>query len=119
MNEFILFLTKVYSCIVSISFYKSVMFQKRLPSGLVNEIVNVYGVPTWISCIKAQDMQNDKYVLVIPGNPGPIGFYESFIESLYKTSDCSLTIYGISHAGLFFVELSIHISLPLQHIFIH
>ena len=76
------------------------MFQKKLPSGLVNDVVNVYGVPTWISCIKAEKRQTHKFVLVIPGNPGPIGFYETFIESLYKTSDRALTIYGISHAGL-------------------
>ena len=79
------------------------MFQKRLPSGLVNEIVNIYGVPTWISCIKPKETQSKIFVLVIPGNPGPIGFYESFIESLYLTSDCSLTVYGISHAGLQYI----------------
>ena len=76
------------------------MFQRKLPSGLVNEIVNVYGVPTWISRITGKEMHSDKFVLIVPGNPGPIGFYQSFIESLFKASNCSLTIYGISHAGL-------------------
>lgn len=76
------------------------MFRKIQPSGLVNDVVNVYGAPTWISYIKAKEMHTQKIVVVIPGNPGPIGFYEKFIESLYKTSNSSLTIYGISHAGL-------------------
>jgi len=91
------------------------MFQKRLPSGLVNEIVNVYGVPTWISCIKPKETQSKIFVLVIPGNPGPIGFYESFIESLFLTSDCSLTIYGISHAGHHFIPCECNIETSEDH----
>lgn len=77
------------------------MFRKKHASGLVNEIVNVKGVPTWISYMKADETKTRKIVLVIPGNPGPIGFYETFIESLYKASSGSFTIYGISHAGTY------------------
>ena len=77
------------------------MFRKNSPSGLVNKIINVYGIPTWISHIPAEKVQGNAVVIVIPGNPGPIGFYETFIESLYESSERTIPIYGISHAGKF------------------
>jgi len=38
-------------------------------------------------------------IIVIPGNPGLIEFYRSFIDTLHKKLDQKVTIVGIGHAG--------------------
>ena len=79
------------------------MFNEGSPHGLTNTVIDVLGVPTWVSYLAAEkrrsNQKEDLIVLVIPGNPGPIGFYETFITSLYECSDKNFSIYGISHAG--------------------
>ena len=60
--------------------------------------LNIQGVMTWVSFIlPALKDNSDTVILVIPGNPGAIEFYDRFIEQLYQ--DCGLPIFGISHAG--------------------
>ncbi|XP_070533901.1 lipid droplet-associated hydrolase-like [Ptychodera flava] len=43
--------------------------------------------------------EHDVLVLVIPGNPGVVGFYELFMETLYEASGRQVPVWGISHAG--------------------
>ncbi|XP_077990763.1 lipid droplet-associated hydrolase-like [Glandiceps talaboti] len=42
---------------------------------------------------------HDVLALLIPGNPGVVGFYELFMETLYDASGRSVPIWAISHAG--------------------
>ncbi|XP_053701340.1 lipid droplet-associated hydrolase [Synchiropus splendidus] len=37
--------------------------------------------------------------LVIPGNPGVVGFYKTFMERLYGLFECRHPVWAISHAG--------------------
>lgn len=70
--------------------------------------LNIQGVMTWVSFIlPALKDNSDTVILVIPGNPGAVEFYDRFIEQLYQ--DCGLPIFGISHAGTSF-ECLLHIS---------
>jgi len=49
------------------------------------------------------------HVLVIPGNPGIVGFYKDFVEALYENlgGQASVTAIGhISHAQKVIVQLS-------------
>ncbi|XP_006813019.1 lipid droplet-associated hydrolase-like [Saccoglossus kowalevskii] len=41
----------------------------------------------------------DVLVLLIPGNPGIVGFYEDFMLTLYDASSRRVPVWGISHAG--------------------
>ena len=59
----------------------------------------VNGVPTVISIIKPTQDPIDVCVVIIPGNPGPIGFYDVFISTLFDASGKRILIYGVSHAG--------------------
>ncbi|XP_061552910.1 lipid droplet-associated hydrolase isoform X1 [Phycodurus eques] len=38
-------------------------------------------------------------VLVIPGNPGVVGFYRTFIQTLYAMCGCHHPVWAVSHAG--------------------
>ncbi|XP_077394565.1 lipid droplet-associated hydrolase isoform X1 [Festucalex cinctus] len=38
-------------------------------------------------------------VLVIPGNPGLVGFYRTFIQTLYDLFGCHHPVWAVSHAG--------------------
>ncbi|XP_019739730.1 lipid droplet-associated hydrolase isoform X1 [Hippocampus comes] len=38
-------------------------------------------------------------VLVIPGNPGVVGFYRTFIQTLYALFGCHHPVWAVSHAG--------------------
>ena len=59
----------------------------------------VRDVLTNISYIRPEDEDesNDTVIVVIPGNPGAIGYYDKFIEYLYRFYQ--VPIYGISYAG--------------------
>lgn len=37
--------------------------------------------------------------LVIPGNPGVVGFYRTFTERLYNVFECCHPVWAVSHAG--------------------
>ncbi|KAL5016404.1 hypothetical protein ScPMuIL_005993 [Solemya velum] len=38
-------------------------------------------------------------ILIIPGNPGIIGYYQRFMEVLYRCGDERVPVWGLSHAG--------------------
>ncbi|XP_064652518.1 lipid droplet-associated hydrolase-like [Lineus longissimus] len=63
-----------------------------------SEFAFVCGVPTHV--LKYGQLgDNDTLILVIPGNPGIIGFYELFMDTLNQLSDYSIPVWGVSHAG--------------------
>lgn len=65
----------------------------------VKENVLVGGIPTVVSKILPSNSYSDCAIVVIPGNPGLIEYYDDFISSLFEASGEKLPIYGISHAG--------------------
>lgn len=56
---------------------------------------------TNISYIRPDGNVSDAVIVVIPGNPGAIGFYDKFIEYLFQIYE--IPIYGVSYAGESFV----------------
>ena len=46
---------------------------------------------------------HDTVIVVIPGNPGIIDFYDVYLESLFRASGCKVPVYGVEHAGIFVV----------------
>jgi len=69
-------------------------------NGIQHSALNINNIMTWVSFILPACKDNsDTVILVIPGNPGAIEFYDRFIEHLFDK--CNLPIFGISHAGEF------------------
>uniref|UniRef100_A0A7M5VE20 Lipid droplet-associated hydrolase n=2 Tax=Clytia hemisphaerica TaxID=252671 RepID=A0A7M5VE20_9CNID len=67
-------------------------------NGIQHSALNINDVMTWISFILPDCKDNsDTVIVVIPGNPGAIEFYDRFMENLFQY--CKLPIFGISHAG--------------------
>lgn len=63
------------------------------------KVIPVNGIPTVISILKPRTTQSKVSVVVIPGNPGLVEYYDAFISALFEASGKSLSIFGISHAG--------------------
>ena len=83
--------------------FSSFCSEKRHGS-IQHSALNIQGVMTWVSFIlPALKDKSDTVILVIPGNPGAIEFYDRFIEQLYQ--DCGMPIFGISHAGMYTVAV--------------
>ncbi|KAL3272551.1 hypothetical protein HHI36_014023 [Cryptolaemus montrouzieri] len=64
--------------------------------------VNINNIPTkvvtvgrWIT--EKPEKDEDKIILIIPGNPGVTGFYKKFMQILYEKHQCPVWI--ISHTG--------------------
>ncbi|XP_028968691.1 lipid droplet-associated hydrolase-like [Galendromus occidentalis] len=38
-------------------------------------------------------------VFVVPGNPGPIGFYADFMKEIFAGNEDGIEVWGVSHAG--------------------
>ncbi|EDO46263.1 predicted protein, partial [Nematostella vectensis] len=55
--------------------------------------------PTKISCATPRQDAEKVCVVVIPGNPGSIEFYDIFIATLFSESGGKIPIYGVGHAG--------------------
>lgn len=64
-----------------------------------HEVVLVNGIPTRVSSATPDEETTNVAIVVIPGNPGCIGFYDVFISSLFEAGRRRLPVYGISHAG--------------------
>ena len=64
-----------------------------------HEIVLVNGVPTLVSSATPSEEGSDITVVVIPGNPGCIRFYDVFISTLFEAGKRKFPVYGVSHAG--------------------
>jgi len=65
------------------------------------KVIPVNGIPTVISVLKSQESHPKASVVVIPGNPGLVEYYDAFISALFEASGRSLSIFGISHAGMY------------------
>ncbi|KAK7904473.1 hypothetical protein WMY93_017080 [Mugilogobius chulae] len=61
-------------------------------NGAITEVLK-YG-----SC-KLQQSKHDTLILVIPGNPGVVGFYTTFMQTLYRAFSCRFSVWCVSHAG--------------------
>lgn len=62
-----------------------------------HEIALINGVATRIS--SARSAEENTCIVVIPGNPGGIGFYDIFISTIFQAGKGRFSVYGISHAG--------------------
>ncbi|XP_061698775.1 lipid droplet-associated hydrolase isoform X2 [Syngnathoides biaculeatus] len=60
-----------------------------------------YGAITEVQRCGPLDLHNGQklLVLVIPGNPGVVGFYRTFIQTLYAMFGCHYPVWAVSHAG--------------------
>ncbi|XP_063171167.1 lipid droplet-associated hydrolase [Candoia aspera] len=69
------------------------------------EFTYIYGAPTQIlKCGPWEDLWNDKSAprllfLVIPGNPGLVGFYQTFSKALYRGLNQQYPVWVVSHGG--------------------
>ncbi|XP_074608459.1 lipid droplet-associated hydrolase-like isoform X2 [Acropora palmata] len=70
-----------------------------LACSLVKEVVFVNGLPTVISKILPRCRIHKFVIVVIPGNPGLVEFYDVFVTSLFNSLKGQWPIYAISHAG--------------------
>lgn len=61
-------------------------------SGAVTEVLK-FG-----SC-NLQQSRQDALILVIPGNPGVVGFYATFMQTLHRAFSCRFPVWAVSHAG--------------------
>ena len=61
--------------------------------------VNVNNILTNVAYILPNDYKRneDTVILFIPGNPGIIEFYDSFLEQLFEF--CRIPLFGVSYAG--------------------
>lgn len=67
---------------------------------LIKEVITVNGLPTVLSKILPQKKIHKHVIVVIPGNPGLIEFYDDFITTLFDALQGQLPVFGISHAGM-------------------
>ena len=63
--------------------------------------VVVGGVPTKVITIGSKGLQDapKRLALVIPGNPGLAGYYETFMGSLHEHMGGEVPVWAIGHAG--------------------
>ncbi|XP_074656482.1 lipid droplet-associated hydrolase-like [Tubulanus polymorphus] len=65
-----------------------------------SDFIQLSGIPTHVMKYGKLDLNPDKYlILVIPGNPGIIEYYEHYMEELFTQSNCQIPVWGIAHAG--------------------
>lgn len=69
------------------------------PGKLYKEVITLDGVRTVLSKILPQRKINKHVIVVIPGNPGLIEFYDDFVTSLFDALQGQLPVFGISHTG--------------------
>ncbi|XP_067931709.1 lipid droplet-associated hydrolase-like [Watersipora subatra] len=79
-----------------------------------HEYPNIHGIHTHV--IKCGQIDSTKrLVVVIPGNPGAIGFYEKFMSTLHKES--GWPVWGLSHAGHSVIPKHVGWKAPLSEVF--
>lgn len=61
-------------------------------NGAVTEVLK-YG-----NC-RLQQSRPDALILVIPGNPGVVGFYATFMQTIYRAFNSRFPVWAVSHAG--------------------
>ena len=67
-------------------------------STVKHEIALINGVATRIA--SARSTEENLCIVVIPGNPGGIGFYDIFISTIFQAGKGKYSVYGVSHAGM-------------------
>jgi len=60
-----------------------------------NVSTRIVTIGGWID----QPLQSDKLIIVIPGNPGLIGYYETFMAAIHENLKGKFVIWGIGHGG--------------------
>jgi len=75
------------------------MANKAQDSVVRHDIVLINGVHTKISCAIPEVDNEHVCVVIIPGNPGSIEFYDIFIDVLFNECGKRIPIYGVGHAG--------------------
>jgi len=75
---------------------------------LVKEVVSVNGLPTVVSKILPQNNIQKHVVVLIPGNPGLVEFYDMFITTLFDNLRGQVPVYAISHAGKCKLEVGLN-----------
>ena len=68
-----------------------------------HEIALINGVATRIS--SAMSQSEDVCFVVIPGNPGGIGFYDIFLSRIFQAGKGKYSVYGVSHAGKIYFKI--------------
>eukprot|EP01098_Paradermamoeba_levis_P010447 TRINITY_DN4389_c0_g1_i1.p1 TRINITY_DN4389_c0_g1~~TRINITY_DN4389_c0_g1_i1.p1 ORF type:complete len:322 (-),score=77.59 TRINITY_DN4389_c0_g1_i1:176-1075(-) len=63
------------------------------------QVVSVNDIKTEIYFKRASKPSSKPLIVVVPGNPGVIGFYQTFIDTLYLRLDQQFSIVGVGHAG--------------------
>lgn len=95
---------------------------EEVSAEIERKVIPVNGIPTVISVLQSKEKSPKLSVVVIPGNPGLVEYYDVFITSLYEASGKSLAIYGISHAGIVYFTSEFNYSIngdsSLSHIFV-
>ena len=67
-----------------------------------HEIALINGIATRISStVPREETEVSPCMVIIPGNPGDIGFYDIFISALFQAGKEKFPVYGVSHAGEF------------------
>ena len=66
---------------------------------LIKEVVSVNGLPTVVSKILPESNIHEHVIVLIPGNPGLVEFYDVFITTLFDALNGRYPVYAISHAG--------------------
>ena len=62
----------------------------------------VGGVPTKVITLGGKGLQDappKRLVLIIPGNPGLAGYYETFMGSLHGRMGGEVPVWAVGHAG--------------------
>ncbi|XP_078585174.1 lipid droplet-associated hydrolase-like [Branchiostoma floridae x Branchiostoma japonicum] len=66
-----------------------------------SEFPSVDGTPTHVlKCGDFPPDQDNKLLyLIIPGNPGVVGYYDKFMRELYRAHGGRIPVWGVAHAG--------------------
>lgn len=72
---------------------------------LVKEVLTVNGLPTVVSKILPRNNIHKHVIVLIPGNPGLVEFYDDFITALFDSLQRQYPVYAMAHAGMYFKSL--------------
>ncbi|XP_013413468.1 lipid droplet-associated hydrolase-like [Lingula anatina] len=91
--------------------HRSKMEKVQHRSYMQSQFLTLHGVPTHV--LKCGDVKkgnpsgNEPFLaVIIPGNPGIVGYYEEFMDKLYTLSNKRLPVWAVSHAG--------HVKIPKE-----
>lgn len=68
---------------------------------LVKEVLVVNGLPTVVSKILPRNNIHKHVIVLIPGNPGLVEFYDDFITALFDSLQRQYPVYAMAHAGMY------------------